>query len=169
MDRQITNLAKMRRKANLTIDDLARLVSTSKQTIMKLESGSGVQLNIMLRISVIFDVPVEELLKPSVIAQKNQEPLNETKTMNIVKEMRVARKLSQPKLAEKIGISKQAIINAEKRISTHEVSYSIAEKIANGLGFNISDLFFIVDKDLPPEQLETIMNCRISKLLERLK
>lgn len=169
MDRQITNLAKMRRKANLTIDDLARLVSTSKQTIMKLESGTGVQLNIMLRICTIFDVQVEELLKPSTIVQNNQEPLNDTKTVNIVKEMRAARKLSQPKLAEKIGVSKQAIINVEKRSDRHEVSYSIAEKIANGLGFAISDLFFIVDKDLPSGQLETILNHRISILLEKLK
>lgn len=169
MDRQITNLAKMRRKANLTIDDLARLVSTSKQTIMKLESGTGVQLNIMLRICTIFDVQVEELLKPSTIVQNNQEPLNDTKTVNIVKEMRAARKLSQPKLAEKIGVSKQAIINVEKRSDRHEVSYSIAEKIANGLGFAISDLFFIVDKDLPSEQLDTILNHRISILLEKLK
>ncbi|WP_429949413.1 helix-turn-helix transcriptional regulator [Enterococcus sp. AZ101] len=169
MDRTITNLAKMRRKASLTIDDLARLVSTSKQTIMKLESGAGVQLNIMLRISVIFDVPVEELLQPSTIDEKKQKPLNDTITVNIVKEMRAARKLSQPQLAEKIGISKQAIINVEKRFNTHEVSYSIAKKIANGLGFNISDLFFIVDKDLPSEQLETIVNHRTSNLLEKLK
>lgn len=166
MDRITTNLAKMRRKANLTIDDLALLVGTSKQTIMKLESGSGVQLNIMLRISLIFDAPVEELLKPATIAKQKLEPLSDTITINIVKEMRAARKLSQPKLAEKIGISKQAIINVEKRSNAHEVSYSIAEKIASGLSFNISDLFFIVDKDLSTEQLETIVKLRISYLLK---
>jgi len=169
MDRIITNLAKMRRNANLTIDDLARLVGTSKQTVMKLESGVGVQLSIMLRISVIFDVPVEELLQPSTIDEKKQKPLNDTITVNIVKEMRAARKLSQPQLAEKIGISEHAIINVEKRFNTHEVRYSIAKKIANGLSFNTSDLFFIVDKDLPSEQLETIVKLRTSNLLEKLK
>ncbi|WP_375180244.1 helix-turn-helix transcriptional regulator [Enterococcus rotai] len=169
MDKTITNLATMRRTANLTIDDLARLVSTSRQTIMKLESGAGVQLNTMLRISLLFDVPVEELLKPATIPLKKQEPLNDTITMNIVKEMRTARKLSQLELAEKIGISKPAIILVEKRFNDYKVSYSIAEKIANGLGFNISDLFFIVDKNLSSEQLETIIYHRTSSLMERLK